>query len=115
MASFTKEYGMLKQKAGVVISTYEGTDVDWGVITGMALREGLHAFQSGKNLMLIIQQYFTILFPPCTIHAPAARPGRRCLKGITTSTWNEDSSSRQRPRLPGGVPLLLGQLRHRRP
>ena len=67
-------YGMLKQKAGVVISTYEGKDVDWGVITGMALREGLHAFQSGKKLRPIIQPYFTILLPPSTLPTSTARP-----------------------------------------
>ena len=27
-------YGMLKQKPGVVLSMYEGTDVDWGTVTG---------------------------------------------------------------------------------
>ena len=56
-------YGMPKKKAAVVLSTYEGTDVNWGTIIGAALREGLHAFHSGKKLMPIIQQYFTILFP----------------------------------------------------
>ena len=77
MASFTKEYGMLKQKARVVISTYEGKDVDWGVITSTALREGLHAFQSKKKLKPIIQQYFTILFPPTELPAlGASRPSR---------------------------------------
>ena len=85
---------MLKQKARVVISTYEGKDVDWGVITGMALREGLHAFQSGKKLRPIIQQYLTILFPPRTLPAPATRPSRRQLEELTSSTWEEDSSVR---------------------
>ena len=37
-------YGMPKQKAGVVISTFKGTDVDWGVVTGTTLREGPHTF-----------------------------------------------------------------------
>ena len=35
-------YGMPKQKAGVIIETFEGKAVDWGVITGPTLREGLH-------------------------------------------------------------------------
>ena len=39
-------YGMPKQKVEVMLSTYEGTDVDWGIVTGAALREGLQAFQS---------------------------------------------------------------------
>ena len=33
-------YGMPKQKAGVIIETFEGRAVDWGVITGTTLREG---------------------------------------------------------------------------
>ena len=61
-------YGMPKHKAGVVFATYEGTNVDWGTIMGAALREGLHAFESGKKLRHIIQQYFTILFPPHPQH-----------------------------------------------
>ena len=32
-------YGMPKQKAGIVVSTFEGTDVDWRTVTGAALRE----------------------------------------------------------------------------
>ena len=78
-------YGMPKQKAGMFISTFEAKDINWGVVTSTTLQEGLHAFQSGKKLWPIIQQYFTILFPPCT--------GRRRLEEITTSTWEEDSSS----------------------
>ena len=48
-------YGMLKQKAGIVIDTFEGRSVEWGVITGPTLREGLHMFQAGKKLRPIIQ------------------------------------------------------------
>ena len=47
-------YGMPKQKAGVIIETFEGKAVDWGVITGPALKEGLHSYQSGKKLRPII-------------------------------------------------------------
>mgnify|MGYP000515286111 FL=1 len=50
-------YGMPKHKAGVMLTINEGTKVDWGTITGSALREGLHAFQDGKKLRPIIQQY----------------------------------------------------------
>ena len=57
-------YGMLKHKARVVLATYEGTHVEWGTVTGAALREGLHSLQSRKKLRPIIQQYFTILFSP---------------------------------------------------
>ena len=37
-------YGMPKHKARVVLATYEGTKVDWGIVAGAALREGLHTF-----------------------------------------------------------------------
>ena len=43
-------YGMPKHKARVLLATYEGTKVDWGTVAGVALREGLHAFQGGKKL-----------------------------------------------------------------
>ena len=42
-------YGMPKQKAGVIIETFEGRAIDWGVITGPTLREGLYAYQAGKK------------------------------------------------------------------
>ena len=63
-------YGMPKQKAGVIIDTFEGHAVDWGVIMGPTLREGLHAYQAGKKLRPIIQQYLTVLFPPHGLPAP---------------------------------------------
>ena len=75
-----------------MLATYEGTNVDWGTLRGAALREGLHDFQSGKKLRPIIQQYFTILFPPRTLPAPTTRPSRRRLEELTTSTWEEDNS-----------------------
>ena len=63
-------YGMPKQNVGIIIDTFEGSAVDWGVITGPTLREGLHAYQAGKKLRPIIQQYLTILFPPRGLPAP---------------------------------------------
>ena len=48
-------YGMPKQKAGIIIDTFEGRVVDWGVITGPTLQEGLHGYQAGKKLRSIIQ------------------------------------------------------------
>ena len=73
----------------------------------MAFREGLHAFQSGKKLRPIIQQYFTILFPPRTLHAPATRPGRCHLEEVTTSTWGRITAATPRPRLPDDTPHPL--------
>ena len=78
-----------KQKAGVVISIFEEQDVEWGMITSTTLEERLHAVQSGKKLRQIIQQYFTILFPPCMTPALATRSRRRHLEEITTSTRDE--------------------------
>ena len=57
-------YGMPKQKASIIIDTFEGRAIYWGVITEPTLREGLHAYQGGKKLRPIIQQYLMILFPP---------------------------------------------------
>ena len=48
-------YRMPKQKADIIIDTFEGRTVDWVVITGPALREGLHAYQAEKKLRSIIQ------------------------------------------------------------
>ena len=50
-------YGMPKHKARVMLTMYKGTKVDWGTVVRAALREGLHAFQDGKKLRPIIQQY----------------------------------------------------------
>ena len=61
---------MPEQKADIIIDTFEGRVVDWGVITGPTLREGLHAYQAGKKLRPIIQQYLTILFPPRGLPTP---------------------------------------------
>ena len=43
--------GMPKPKAGIVIENFEGKAVDWGVITGSALREGLHSYQSYNSTL----------------------------------------------------------------
>ena len=93
-------YGMPKHKAGVVLATYEGTKVDWGTVTGVALREGLHAFQDGKKLRPIIQQYLIILFPPHTLPTPPPKPSRRRLEDLAMSTWEEDNSARHSPTPP---------------
>ena len=90
-------YGMPKQKAGVVIETFEGKAVDWGVITGPALREGLHSYQSGKKLRPIIQQYLTVLFPPHGITGPATsqpspeqRSVKRRLAVLAATEWEDE-------------------------
>ena len=38
-----------EEKAGVMLATYEGTNVDWGTITGAALREGLQGESMGMG------------------------------------------------------------------
>ena len=63
-------YRKPKQKTGIIIDTFQGRAMDWRVITGSALREGLHAFQAGEKLHPIIQQYLTILFPPRGLPIP---------------------------------------------
>ena len=94
--------GMPKQKAGVVIETFEGKAVDWGVITGSTLREGLHSYQSGKKLRPIIQQYLTVLFPPNGIHGPAEsqpspgpRSTKRRLAELAATEWEDEPQPSQ--------------------
>ena len=71
------EYGMVKQKPGVIITTFECHSVDWGIVMGATLREGLNNFHAKEKLYPIIQQYFTILFPPTELPAlGASRPSR---------------------------------------
>ena len=79
----------LSAKAGVVLTTYEGTKVDWGTVTRVTLREGLHAFQDRKKLRSILQQYVTILFAPRALPAPAPKPSRRRIEQLATSTWEQ--------------------------
>ena len=43
-------YRMSKQKAGIIVETFEGRVVVWGVITGPALKVGLYAYQARKKL-----------------------------------------------------------------
>ena len=91
-------YGMPKQKAGVIIKTFEGRVVDWGVITGPTLREGLYAYQAGKKLRPIIQQYLTVLFPLRKLPAPTPskptpppRSAKRRLVELATNEWEEEA------------------------
>ena len=93
---------MPKQKAGVVIETFEGKAVDWGVITGPTLREGLHSYQSWKKLQPIIQQYLTVLFPPNGIHGPAEsqpspgpRSTKRRLAELAATEWEDEPQTSQ--------------------
>ena len=94
-------YGMPKQKAGIIIDTFEGRAVDWGVITGPALREGMHAYQAGKKLRPIIQQYLTVLFPPRGLPAPQPsrptpppRSAKRRLAELSAPEWEEERQNR---------------------
>ena len=86
-------YGMPKHNAGLLLAIYEATKVDWGTVTGAPLREGLHAFQDGKKLKPIIQQYLTILCPPRTLPPPSPKTSRRRLEELATSTWEDDSTA----------------------
>ena len=95
-------YGMPKQKVGVIIETFEGKAVDWGVITGPTLREGLHAYQSGKKLRAIIQQYLMVLFPPHGFPgptpsqpSPGPRSPKRRLAELAATEWEEEPQPSQ--------------------
>ena len=65
-----KSYGMVKHKAGVIITTYKEAPIDWGYIIGVALQAGLIALQVGKKIISIIAQYLTALFLPVTSLPP---------------------------------------------
>ena len=93
---------MPKQKAGIIIDTFEGRTVDWGVITGPVLREGLHAYQGGKKLRPIIQQYLTVLFPPRGLPTPQPskptpppRSAKRRLAELATTEWEDEPQPAQ--------------------
>ena len=92
---------MPKQKASIIIDTFEGRDVDWGVIMRPGLREGLQTFQDEKKLRPIIQQYLTVLFPPRGLPAPETsrqtprpRSAKRLLADLTTTEWEEEANPR---------------------
>ena len=89
--------------------------MDWGVIVGTALWEGLHAFQIGKNLRPVIQRYFAILFPPNVPPTPNPRPSKCLLEELTTSTWEEDNNVRPtdspHPQ-PAQAPAPIKRLKH---
>ena len=80
-------YGMPKQKTGVVLSMYEGTNVNWSTVMSAALREGLHASKrsSGPLSNSILQYHF---------------PHARCL--LWRLGWADAVSRRSQPRIGGG-------------
>ena len=90
-------YGMPKQKADIVIDTFEGRVVDCRVITGPTLQEGLHAFQAGKKLCPIMQEYLIVLFSPRGLPTPdTSKPtppplfAKWRLANLATTEWEED-------------------------
>ena len=58
-----RHYCMLKQRAGFIIATYEGSKVDWGYITGVALTEQLRGVQQKKPMKPIFAWWLTVLCP----------------------------------------------------
>ena len=45
-----RSYSMPKQRAGLIIATYEREKIDWGWITGIALSAQLHRARKGKPM-----------------------------------------------------------------
>ena len=95
-------YGIPKKKVGIIIDTFEGRAIDWGVITEPTLREGLHSYQAGKKLRPIIQKYLTILFPPRGLPAPQpSKPTppphstKRRLAKLASTQWEEEPQPSQ--------------------
>ena len=54
---------MPKQRVSFIIATYEGSKVDWGYITGAALREQLRGVQNGKAMKIIFAMWLTVICP----------------------------------------------------
>ena len=54
-------YFMPKNRAGFIISTYEGGILNWGYLMGEALREQLKGVQRGKPMKPIFARWFTVL------------------------------------------------------
>ena len=63
-------YGMLKKKVGIIITAYIGGQINWGSITGEALRASVSALQAGKKLFPTLAQYLSMLYPPHSASAP---------------------------------------------
>ena len=87
---------MPKQKADIINSTFEGNIVDWEVIIGSSLHEGLHAFQASKKLCLMIQQFFAVLLTPQALLGPSPTLGqqKRRLEVLGMTNWEEEGSTR---------------------
>ena len=78
LAHFLLEYGCItanaysipKKRAGLIITTYRGGVVDWGILTGEGICATLASFQSGKCFLPVLAQYLAILYPPQTTATP---------------------------------------------
>ena len=89
-------YGMPKKKVGIIITTYTGGLLDWGSITGEALRAGLYALQAGKKLIPALAHYLFVPYPPHSVaalrkplvlHAPSTDTKRQRALQFSQVKW----------------------------
>ena len=59
-----------QDRAGLIITTYHGGAINWGVLTREGIRAVIASFQSGKCFHLVLAQYLAILYPPQTTATP---------------------------------------------
>ena len=87
---------MPQNKATIIISSYEGNNIDWGIITGKGLRAALASFQSGKKMLSVITHFLTVLYPAASLSSrralsipPPPRKQREKLTTLIQEPWEE--------------------------
>ena len=92
----TNPTSMPQNKAALIISAYEGQQIDWGVITGEGLRAAIASYQSGKKMLSVVSHFLTVLFPPPTLPSPRTitspplpRRQREQVLAISHEAWEE--------------------------
>ena len=87
---------MPQNKAEIIISAYEGNQIDWGIITGEGLRATLTSFQSGNKMLSVITHFLTVQYPPSSLSSPRAllsppprRNQREKLIALSHEAWEE--------------------------
>ena len=91
----TNPTSMPQNKAALIISAYEGQQIDWGVITGEGLRAAIASYRSGKKMLSVVSHFLTVLFPPSTlpsprtITSPPPRRQREQVLAISNEAWEE--------------------------
>ena len=103
---YPRPLAMPKNKAGFIIATYTGVQVDWSVIIADCLRTAIESVQNSKKLWTVVAQWLTLLAPPVepvrtkkrvrvTETTPNKPSKRQQLLAKHTPRWKEGSTSQQ--------------------